>query len=178
MSINPPDGSPEEPDAVVPPEPVVPPQPVVPPYPAQLPYSGQSPYPAQPPHPAQLPYSGQPPHAGQPQFYGQVPQMPYGMPPGPPYGQKRGLGNGAKIGIGSGIGCLSYVVAFFLFLGTMSVLSQAGPAAYFVIFGLPVLVGVGLLFSPRTRGFGVGILIVAAAGWLVVLGPCSTLLFA
>jgi hypothetical protein len=99
------------------------------------------------------------------------------MPAAPPYGQKRGLGTGAKIGIGSGIGCLSYVVALVLFISAMSAFSQAGTAAYFVIFGLPVLVGVALLFAPRTRGFGVGILIVAAASWLVVLGPCSALLF-
>jgi hypothetical protein len=88
------------------------------------------------------------------------------------------MGDGAKIGIGSGIGCVSYIVALVLFMGTMSALSQAGGAAYFVFFGIPLLVGVGLLFARKTRGFGVGILIISAAAWLVVLGPCAGLLFA
>ncbi|KJL46627.1 hypothetical protein RS84_03267 [Microbacterium hydrocarbonoxydans] len=182
MSINPPDGTPEESEPVSPPEPVIPPAPAPPqPY-NQPPQYGQAPQYAQAPQygqtpPAQPPQYGQPGQPGQPPQYGQPGQPPYGYayPPSP---QRSGMGDGAKIGIGSGIGCVSYIVALVLFMGTMSALSQAGGAAYFVFFGIPLLVGVGLLFARKTRGFGVGILIISAAAWLVVLGPCAGLLFA
>lgn len=182
MSINPPDGVPEDPDPVVQPEPATPPPaPMMPPAGAVPPPYGQPPQQGQVPQ-GQPPQFGQPPYGhtpqnGQPPQYGQPGQAPYGYAY-PAYPQRSGLGEGAKIGIGSGIGCVSYVLALVLFIGTMSALSQAGAAAYFVFFGIPVLVGAGLLFARRTRGFGVGILIISAAAWLVVIGPCAGLMLA
>lgn len=189
MSINPPDGLPEDPDPIVPPEPVVPPGPVVPPEPVVAPEPVVPPAPpSAPPYPGPAqPYSGTPaPYPGPPPYPGPLPQPgTAGQPAQPPYDpyayphhpqQERGLGNGAKVGIGTGIGCLSYIVAFVLFLSVISALSFAGTAAYFVIFGLPVLIGIGLLFSPRSRGIGVGMLIVSAAAWLIVIGPCIGLI--
>lgn len=177
MSINPPDGTPDEPESATRPDPsipseqVIPPAPIAPPAPVAPPASAAAPpqqYPVPPPQYGQAPPYGQPPQPGQP---------PYGYAY-PAYAPRSGLGEGAKIGIGSGIGCVSYILALGLFIGTMSALSQAGGAAYFVFFGIPVLVGAGLLFARRTRGVGVGILIISAAAWLVVIGPCAGLMFA
>lgn len=174
MSINPPDDTPGEPEPVAQPEPVGPPEAGMPPAPIVPPAPPQHPAPAAPPQP----YAGQPPQYGQPPQQPGQPSYGYAYPPYLPQPPRSGLGEGAKIGIGTGIGCVSYVLAFFLFLGTASALSRAGGAAYFVSFGIPVLVGIGLLFARRTRGFGVGILIISAAAWLVVIGPCAGLMFA
>ena len=43
-------------------------------------------------------------------------------------------------------------------------------------FILIVIVGVVLMFSQKWRRFATGYLIVAAAFWLIVLGPCIALL--
>jgi hypothetical protein len=41
---------------------------------------------------------------------------------------------------------------------------------------LPLILGAVLLIWPKTRGIGVGVLIVSAAAWIVVIGPCLGLL--
>ncbi|GGI46263.1 hypothetical protein BCL57_001324 [Agromyces flavus] len=83
-----------------------------------------------------------------------------------------GLSTGAGIGIGSGIGCGAVAIAFVL-----GVLLAAGQATgsgltLAIVCAVPLLVGIGLLFSRRTRSVGIGVLIVASAAWIVLIGPC------
>lgn len=85
------------------------------------------------------------------------------------------LGTGAQTGIGTGIGCLSIVLAVPLLFVFAQVVGNF-LVAMWVVFLLPVVIGIGLLFSMRTRGYGIGMLIASAAAWLIVLGPCVALL--
>jgi hypothetical protein len=73
-----------------------------------------------------------------------------------------------------GIGCGAYVLGGVLAFATISVIGNIfGLLWPFVIIAI---VAVALMFSPRTRPYGTGILIVTAAAWIIVLGPCVALL--
>lgn len=124
------------------------------------------------------------PHAGPPS-----PTPPQGPPyPTPPYpgapgispepagyaqpAEPRRLSFGAGVGIGTGIGCGAYVLAGLLAIALISV----GLIGFLAPFVIIAVVGVALMFSARTRPIGTGILIVTAAAWILVLGPCVALL--
>lgn len=55
-------------------------------------------------------------------------------------------------------------------------LANLGTAISIGALVLPLILGAVLLIWPKTRGIGVGVLIIAAAAWLVVIGPCLGLL--
>ncbi|MFJ6678269.1 hypothetical protein ACIQLK_03965 [Microbacterium sp. NPDC091382] len=76
------------------------------------------------------------------------------------------------MGIGAGIGCGAYVLGGLLAIGLISV----GLIGFLAPFVIIAVVGIALMFSARTRGIGTGILIVTAAAWILVLGPCVALL--
>ncbi|MDT3315897.1 hypothetical protein Q9S71_03580 [Microbacterium sp. KSW4-11] len=106
-----------------------------------------------------------PPHPGAP---GISPEPPgYGQPPGP-----RRLSFGAGVGIGTGIGCGAYVLGGLLAIALIS----TGLVGFLAPFVIIAIVGAALMFSARTRPIGTGILIVTAAAWILVLGPCVALL--
>jgi LPXTG-motif cell wall-anchored protein len=49
------------------------------------------------------------------------------------------------------------------------------PVPMFVIFGLPGLIGIGLLLGRRTRQAGAGLLLGLAVGAIVAAGACTAL---
>lgn len=85
---------------------------------------------------------------------------------------RSGLGFGAGIGIGTAVGCGSLLLALMLFFG----LANLGTAFSIGAFVLPLILGAVLLFWRKTRGIGVGVLIISAAAWIVVIGPCLGML--
>ena len=125
------------------------------------PVSGSYPQPPYDQQPyGQQPY-GQPPCPQQPPAYGQ----PYAVPPG---GQKP-LGAGA----GAGIGCGAHVIAFFL---AGSLAGLAGVWGFFLPFVLIAVAAIVMMFFPQTRKFATGVLIIVAAAWIIVLGPCFAII--
>ncbi|MFF2495503.1 hypothetical protein [Agromyces sp. NPDC058064] len=179
MSPDPDEPTPEEhegggeptPDEAAPAVPPAPPGPPTPPTPDEAP----------PPVPAaaETPPAVPPPPP--------VPQGPVASPYGPPaYGapgtpgdpaagsERPGLSTGAGIGIGVGIGCGAHVVAFILLLATLMLGGMFGSTLIGIIwpFVVVAVVAIVMLFWKRTRGIAIGMLIVAAAAWIVVLGPC------
>ena len=163
----PPDG---ETDAAAPavdtpyggPAPVEPPVPpaaeTAPPVPPVTPPEPEPPYAAWAPPTLPGPGSPTPGYAG----YGAVPP-----PDAPP---ERGPG----VGAGIGIGFVLQLAGVVLFLLTLFVIP------YPVLMLWPfILITVGfaaLLFSKKWRRFATGVLIVAAAMWIVVIGPCYGIL--
>ena len=79
-------------------------------------------------------------------------------------------------GVGAGVatGCGLQVLAFILFFASASLMLNFFGALWPFIL---VTVGAGLLMiSRRWRRFATGALIVCAATWIVVIGPCIALL--
>ncbi|QEW02560.1 hypothetical protein [Microbacterium lushaniae] len=124
------------------------------------------PAPAVPPAPA--PYGTPPP----PQFA----PPPGGPQPAPapqqPPGDRRRFGRGIAAGLG--IGCGAYVLGIVLALGTLGVASTI--FGFLWPFIAIAVVSIALMFSPRTRPYGTGMLIMTGAAWLIVIGPCIALL--
>jgi len=129
---------------------------------------------------------GPPPPAGEPEGpNGPAPQVPppagsspnpYGPPP--PAGQAFAPspeGTAAEpgrpgVGIGIATGCGLQVLGAVLFLATIGVIGSIWGLVWpFVL--ITVLAG-ALMFSRRWRRFATGVLIVSAASWLIVIGPC------
>ncbi|MFE6736369.1 hypothetical protein [Microbacterium sp. NPDC057650] len=83
------------------------------------------------------------------------------------------------IGAGAGIGCGLHVIAFVIWLALISVIASGeasiltstipGRLAPFLVVAA---ISLGLLIPARTRRMGAGMTIVAAASWLIVIGPC------
>ncbi|MFI8633334.1 hypothetical protein ACIGEP_12135 [Microbacterium sp. NPDC077663] len=168
-----------EPDRPEDADPTPPPQggpPAVPPVPPVAPPgdpAGQPP--AGPPHPT--PPQAGPPYPTPPQAGPPYPTPPYpGISPEPPgYAQAAGprpRSFGAGVGIGTGIGCGAYVLGGLLAIALIS----TGLVGFLIPFVIIAVVGIALMFSARTRPIGTGILIVTAAAWILVLGPCVALL--
>lgn len=139
------------------------------------------------------PYAGQPgPYAGQPGAYTGQPASPGPYPgqPGPPAGPYAPSGDvpytpppvsqGPSIGVGVGVGCGGVVLAALLgFVLMTSVLSSASGLGGWALMAPTVvlaLVAIGLMFSPKLRNLGLGILIIVASAFLLVIGPCSVML--
>ncbi|MFC7788789.1 hypothetical protein ACU045_07370 [Microbacterium sp. MAHUQ-60] len=181
---------PEEPgdDAADVAEPVVPPESATPPEGATPPGIAPVAADAWPPPPP--PPSGHPPieqapvnpYAAVPLPPGQWQQGPgspgYGpgpwMPPAP---TRKGLSFGAGLGIGIAIGIVAHVlgiVAMFAVLSTMN--GDAGIIGLVWPFLLIAIAAVVMMFFRATRPYATGVLIIAAAMWLVIIGPCIMLL--
>ena len=81
-------------------------------------------------------------------------------------------GPGVGVGIATGVG--------LQFLGLIAFQSTALAIPYPLLklwpFILITVLAVVLLFSKRWRPFAAGVIIVAAATWIVVIGPCYELL--
>ncbi len=92
------------------------------------------------------------------------------VPPAPPKPQ------GPSIGVGITSGCALQVVALAIFIGMLSMMMTTGLWGALWAFILIPVVAIGLMFVKSLRRFATGILIVSAATWLVVLGPCIALM--
>ncbi|MCK6066879.1 MULTISPECIES: hypothetical protein [Microbacterium] len=101
-------------------------------------------------------------------------QPPGGAPPPPqqPPGGRRGFGGGVAAGLG--IGCGAYVLGIVLALGTLGAVSTI--FGFLWPFIAIAVVSIALMFSPRSRPYGTGMLIMTGAAWLIVIGPCIALL--
>ena len=105
------------------------------------------------------------------------PAAPLGPAPGPPVRRRPSLG----AGVGIGFAALFVGVLLLIFgspvLGWLYDLGwDVGVWGFLWPFILIVIVGVVLMFSQKWRRFATGYLIVTAAFWLIVLGPCIALL--
>ncbi|WP_251443618.1 hypothetical protein [Microbacterium sp. USTB-Y] len=145
----------------LPPAPVAPPGPVVPAGPPVGALPGASLPAGQPGAPA-----GAPGVPGAPGGYAG-----YVGPTGAP-APRSGLGFGAGIGVGTAVGCVSMILALILFFS----LANLGMAFSIGAVVLPLILGAVLLIWRQTRGIGVGVLIISAAAWIIVIGPCLGLL--
>ncbi|MGX1934247.1 hypothetical protein [Microbacterium resistens] len=107
-----------------------------------------------------------------------APQGPTGaagpLPPPPPPAPA-GLSVGAARGIGATAGCLAHFLGFALMMATLSAAAWMGLFAMVWPYVLILLVSALLLIRPSTRPYAVGALIVAAASWIVLIGPCLLL---
>lgn len=150
-------------------------QPVPPPEEPHDPRQG----PAVPPVPPQGPAIPPTP----PQQPGQW-QQPWQPPPGyvpgawtPPPTERKGLSFGAGLGIGIAIGAVAHLIGIFaMFASLDAVNSDAGLLMLLWPFVLIMLAAAVMMFFRVTRSYATGILIVAAALWLVIIGPCIALL--
>ncbi|WP_188666772.1 hypothetical protein [Tersicoccus solisilvae] len=88
------------------------------------------------------------------------------------------MSTGAGVGIGVGIGCGAMVLATVIGLVTLSAIATVlpGPIGFLWPFIAILVVGVVMMFSPRTRPIATGILIVTLVFSIVVIGPCVGLL--
>lgn len=73
------------------------------------------------------------------------------------------------VGAGAGIGCGAHVLALFVAMGLLSV---GGVTGFLVPFVLIAVAAIVMMFFPKTRRFATGVLIIVAAVWIIVLGPC------
>lgn len=73
------------------------------------------------------------------------------------------------MGAGAGIGCGAHVLALFVAMGLLSV---GGVTGFLVPFVLIAVAAIVMMFFPKTRRFATGVLIIVAAVWIIVLGPC------
>ena len=80
----------------------------------------------------------------------------------------------ASLGEGVGIGLVLQFVGLIAFQGTVSAIPY--PLLKLWPFILITVLAAALLFSKRWRRFATGILIVAAATWIIVIGPCYPML--
>ena len=73
------------------------------------------------------------------------------------------------MGAGAGIGCGAHVLALFVAMGLLSV---GGVTGFLVPFVLIAVAAIVMMFFTKTRRFATGVLIIVAAVWIIVLGPC------
>lgn len=161
----PPNGAPQEPEPtppVVQPEPVTPPQSFTPPQPVMPPEGAVPPPGSEPPQGPPIP----------PQYAHYTPPMWTDQPPQP----RRGLGFGAWLGIGIAIGLGAQIIALVLMFATVDLVQPLGLLGLLWPFILVAVIAGVLMFFPKTRGAATGILIMCAAAWLLVIGPCIALL--
>ena len=137
--------------------------------------------PAQPPaYPAgAYPPGAYPPGASAPGAYPPGAYPPGAYPPGayppgayaqsyaPPPRGSQPLG----VGAGAGIGCGLHFVAFFFGLLLLSAGGGSG-IGFFIPFMVIAVGAIVMMFFPQTRKLATGMLIIVAAAWLIVLGPC------
>lgn len=80
-----------------------------------------------------------------------------------------GLSFGAKLAIGIVIGVFLAILLLFgvLFIGVAAGLE----AGLFIALLVPSVIG-ALMFSEKIKPYATGILIILAATWLIIIGPC------
>ncbi|GEP48118.1 hypothetical protein FVP74_12335 [Microbacterium saccharophilum] len=116
-----------------------------------------------------------------PPGYGAPPPGSVGLPPGygvPPTPPGPGIGLGTLAGVGL------FILGVVLFFATGSMMpatdgSVFGGAAFILpfwpFFVIPLLTAL-LYFLPAWRRFATGVLIIFAAMWIVLVGPCIVLI--
>lgn len=164
------DRQPEDPS----PEDVVPEEPVSPYGPAK-PAAGADPEPSDAEAPSPLPAPDSAPDEASP--YQPSPAPPeeaaapdaWQPPEAPPAAEVGRPGVGAGVATGCGLQVLG-VIAFFLSLGVATFYGALWP---FIVI---TVAAAALMFSRRWRRFATGVLIVSAATWIIVIGPCIALL--
>ncbi|KRC61077.1 hypothetical protein ASE14_09035 [Agromyces sp. Root81] len=77
------------------------------------------------------------------------------------------------IGLGAVTGCGAYLLAVVIGLALLTISNVIG---FFIPSVVVVVAAVALMFFPKWRRFATGILIVSAAMWIIVLGPCLGML--
>lgn len=94
----------------------------------------------------------------------------------PPEPARRGLSFGAGLGIGTAIGVVAHGIGVAAMFAFLEALGGAGGLLGFLwpFLLIAAAAGVMMFFAP-TRSFATGILIIAAAMWLVIIGPCIAL---
>lgn len=95
------------------------------------------------------------------------------VPPGTPTRPPRQAG---KIWGGVGIGCGGYVLLFVLMFPLLGVGIINGFGGMSLLFLVPVIVGICLMFGEKPRSWGIGLLIAAAVFWILLFGPCIALM--
>lgn len=108
----------------------------------------------------------------EPPRFAPPPGAPPPPPPQQPPGGRGGFGGGVAAGLG--IGCGAYVLGIVLALGTLGAVSTI--FGFLWPFIAIAVVSIALMFSPRSRPYGTGMLIMTGAAWLIVIGPCIALL--
>lgn len=132
-----------------------------------------APQPVPPASGPQLPPAGGPP-AGSPPA-GPWPQP--GFPQDPYAAPRKGMSFGAGLGIGLAIGFGANLVAGILMVISLGLpMMQVGPIGILWPFLLAALVPLVMMFFAKTRSFATGMLIMCAAVWLIVIGPCILLI--
>ena len=162
----------EQPPQVPPPQPPATP-PLLPPVPPGTP--APPPGAVTPPPGAAAPPPGgwQPPPPPDPNApAGYVVGVP-GQPPIPP---RKKMSFGGWLAIGLAIGVPVQILALVLALNTTNISYPLGIIGFFWPYIIVVLACVVMMFFPKTRPVATGILIVTAASWLLVLGPCIAML--
>ncbi|QIK62665.1 hypothetical protein G7068_05165 [Leucobacter viscericola] len=98
------------------------------------------------------------------------------VPPTPPVSPtpEPGKPGGGSILGGMGVGCGSYVLLFLLIFapGVSGMIFTSTNTGYILYFAIPAVIGLVLAIIPTSRRWGIGLLIVSAASWLIALGPC------
>ncbi|MGW9631792.1 hypothetical protein ACWGST_13905 [Agromyces sp. NPDC055520] len=126
------------------------------------------PQPQPQPQPEPAPQPAPPPTA--PPVYGPATG---GPPPDQAQPAPTGLSKGAGIGVGVGIGCGAHIIGFglmFVAIGSATIFGWLWP---YIVIAVTAIV---LMFFQRTRSIATGMLIIVAAAWIIVLGPCIALL--
>jgi hypothetical protein len=96
------------------------------------------------------------------------------MPPAP---ARKGLSFGAGLGIGIAIGVVAHILGIIAMFASANVLNGSGGIlALLWPFLLIAVAAIVMMFFRPTRSYATGILIIAAAMWLVIIGPCIVLL--
>ena len=88
------------------------------------------------------------------------------------------MGSGILVGIGTFI--LSAIIATGIVMGSIGTPSGNGMGPLIglaVTFLIAPIVAIVMLFFPRTRPGAAGILIIFAAGWILLVGPCVAPVF-
>ncbi|MGB3374876.1 MAG: hypothetical protein WBA87_07035, partial [Microbacterium sp.] len=105
---------------------------------------------------------------------------PLGYAPGawtPPAPARKGLSFGAGLGIGIAIGVVAHVLGVVAMFASLSVVNGDGGVLVLLWpFLLIAIAAIVMMFFRPTRSFATGILIIAAAMWLVIIGPCIAIL--
>src|SRR5699024_10914100 len=110
--------------------------------------------------------------------YAAPPGGPYAPPGANPYGpyqpRQQNLSFGAKVGIGAGVGLiLAAIVVGLMFWAAMM---GQWYLALIITLAVPVAAVIGMIFR-QLRPFATGVLIIMAAAWIVIIGPCMALFY-
>lgn len=95
----------------------------------------------------------------------------------PPVPARKGLSFGAGLGIGIAIGIVAHVLGVVAMFASAGAAGGAGGILVMLWPFLLIAVAAGvMMFFRATRSYATGTLIIAAAMWLVIIGPCIVLL--